>query len=109
MKAIVTEQMFIDDIMAARPHNFSRKGLSALFDYLEQMERDCDYEMTFDAIAICCDYAEGTPEQIARDYAIDMSECDTAEQLWCAVVEWLTDEDALVGGTDEGTIVHRQV
>ena len=41
-----------------RPNNFSRAGLRALFDYLEQYEEDCDTEIEFDGIALCCEYTE---------------------------------------------------
>ena len=37
-----------------RPHNFSGLGLQSLFDYLEQYEEDCDTEIEFDPIALCC-------------------------------------------------------
>ncbi len=41
-----------------RPDNFSADGLVALFDYLEQYEADCDIELEFDPIALCCEYNE---------------------------------------------------
>ena len=41
-----------------RPNNFSRAGLRALFDYLEQYEEDCDTEIEFDPISLCCEYTE---------------------------------------------------
>jgi len=45
-----------------RPNNFSQLGLSALFDYFEELEAD-DYngkgeEIEFDPIAFCCEYTE---------------------------------------------------
>jgi len=41
-----------------RPNNFSYQGLNELFDYLEQYEEDCDTELEFDPIALCCEYTE---------------------------------------------------
>ena len=41
-----------------RPNNFSRAGLQALFDDLEQFEEDCGEEIEFDPIALCCEYTE---------------------------------------------------
>tara|TARA_R110000787_G_C13293208_1_gene433798 strand:+ start:81 stop:380 length:300 start_codon:yes stop_codon:yes gene_type:complete len=41
-----------------RPNNFSRAGLQSLFDYLEEYEKDCDTEIEFDPIALCCEYTE---------------------------------------------------
>lgn len=41
-----------------REHQFSRSGLRTLFDYFEEYEEDCDTEIEFDPIAICCEYVE---------------------------------------------------
>ena len=41
-----------------RPNNFSRVGLKALFDYLEQFEEETGEEIEFDPIALCCEYTE---------------------------------------------------
>jgi hypothetical protein len=41
-----------------RPNNFSRAGLRALFDDLEHYEEDCDTELEFDGVGLCCDYTE---------------------------------------------------
>tara|TARA_R100001594_G_scaffold31677_2_gene59076 strand:- start:9900 stop:10223 length:324 start_codon:yes stop_codon:yes gene_type:complete len=41
-----------------RPHNFSRVGLQALFDYFEEYEEGTGEEIEFDPIAICCDFTE---------------------------------------------------
>jgi len=41
-----------------RPNNFSYTGLGSLFNYLEQYEEDCDTEIEFDPIALCCEYTE---------------------------------------------------
>ena len=39
-------------------YQFSRSGLRTLFDYFEQYEEDCDTEIEFDPVAICCEYVE---------------------------------------------------
>tara|TARA_R110000796_G_scaffold103850_1_gene213289 strand:+ start:966 stop:1274 length:309 start_codon:yes stop_codon:yes gene_type:complete len=41
-----------------RPDSFSRAGLSALFEDLEQYENDTGEEIEFDPIALCCEYTE---------------------------------------------------
>ena len=46
--------MFIDDMRAIRPDNFSYEGLQELFSYLDEM----DSELEFDPIAICCDFSQ---------------------------------------------------
>jgi len=39
-------------------NNFSYEGLSALFDYLEEMEESTGEELEFDPIALCCEFEE---------------------------------------------------
>ncbi len=41
-----------------RGNQFSYEGLKALFDYLEEQERDTGEEIELDVIALCCDYVE---------------------------------------------------
>tara|TARA_R110000822_G_scaffold177980_1_gene317947 strand:- start:107 stop:409 length:303 start_codon:yes stop_codon:yes gene_type:complete len=38
--------------------NFSYDGLVALFDYLEDYERDCGIEIDFDPVALRCEFTE---------------------------------------------------
>ena len=38
--------------------NFSRDGLKALFDHIEQIEQDTGDSIEFDICAIACDYCE---------------------------------------------------
>jgi hypothetical protein len=80
-----------------RPDNFSYEGLGALFDYLESMDDDVE----FDPIAICCDYCEDTVETIARDYDIE------GEDLRIAVIRHLEDEGVFIYETEDGKILYR--
>tara|TARA_R100001015_G_C4537967_1_gene102683 strand:+ start:242 stop:541 length:300 start_codon:yes stop_codon:yes gene_type:complete len=41
-----------------RPDNFSRAGITALFDYFEEFEDSTGESIEFDPIAICCEYTE---------------------------------------------------
>ncbi len=73
MKATVYFSVFYDAFQAIRPDNFSRAGLVALFDYLEDYEYNTGEELTFDVISLCCDFSEY--ESMARVMeAYDMSE-----------------------------------
>jgi hypothetical protein len=54
---------------AGRADNFSYDAFELLFDYFE----DIDPDMELDVIAICCDYSEDTPEDIAALRASDSS------------------------------------
>lgn len=58
MKMTIGFYDFANGIESCRPTAFSREGLSALFDYLEQYEDDTGEDIEFDAIALCCEYTE---------------------------------------------------
>ena len=58
MKDTITEYQFTDWFQEHRPNNFTYDGTKALFNYLEQLEEDCDMEIEFDPIAFCCEYNE---------------------------------------------------
>jgi hypothetical protein len=103
------ERAFVD---ADRKENFSYEGLGLLFDYLEELEEETDQEIELDVIALCCEYSEDTVEDIARNYSIDLSECDDGvctasgyglEQVEAAkrevVRDYLNDNTSLVGET----------
>ena len=46
--------MFINEMRAIRPDNFSYEGLQELFSYLDEI----DSNLEFDPIAICCDFSQ---------------------------------------------------
>ena len=58
MKNSINEYEFNRWFKQHRPNNFSYAGRQALFEYLEQYEEDCDTEIEFDPIALCCEYSE---------------------------------------------------
>ena len=59
MKESITCNQFVDRFKEMnRENNFSYEGKLALFEYIEQYEEDCDQEIEFDLIALCCEYTE---------------------------------------------------
>ena len=54
----VNEYSFRRAFEQLRPDNFSYDGLTALYEYLEQLSEDMDENIELDVIAICCDYSE---------------------------------------------------
>jgi len=54
MKQTITQSMFINEMRAIRPDNFSYEGLQELFSYLDEI----DSNLEFDPIAICCDFSQ---------------------------------------------------
>ena len=58
MKKTVNFYEFRNWFEQHRPDNFSRAGLRALFDYLEEYEEDTGESIEFDPIALCVEYTE---------------------------------------------------
>ena len=54
----ITEDQFINEFEAIRPNNFSREGLCALYEWLEDMSEDIDKPYELDVIALCCEFTE---------------------------------------------------
>jgi len=94
MKQTIGLSQFTDEFQAIRPDNFTYEGLQVLFDYLEEVDPDLE----LDVIAICCDFSEMTPEEIAQAYGLDEDE---------DVLEFLSMETSVIGETDT-TIVFIQ-
>ena len=92
---------------ANRGTQFSYDGLGVLFEYFEELESDMGEEIELDVIAICCEYAEDDPRGIAENYGIDNEGMDD-EETADAVRDYLENEGAYIGTTDEGNIVYRQ-
>jgi hypothetical protein len=70
MKQSINEYQFINAF--SDTSNFSYAGLSALYDYLEQLEDDIGEEIELDVIALCCEYEEyDSLEDFQADYSED--------------------------------------
>ena len=70
MKEEVNFSTFCDRFKSMdRDNNFSYDGKKALFDYLEQYEKDTGEAIEFDCIALCCEYTEyESLEEFQQDY-----------------------------------------
>jgi hypothetical protein len=78
MKMTLTAYDFVNQMTAIRPDNFSRAGLFELFDYLNEIDGDIE----FDPIAICCEFTEyENLEAYQNDYGED---CDPDDHMVCA-------------------------
>jgi hypothetical protein len=104
MKQTIGLSQFTDAFMSIRPNNFSYEGLQQLFDYFESYEQDTNEEIELDVIAICCEYSESTPKEIAAHYNIDIED-DGNELL--NVMDYLADHTSVIGHTDT-TIIYQQ-
>lgn len=105
-------------IRMGREDQFSSEALELLYDFLTENEDNCDEEYTLDVIALCCEFSEDTPEDIASMYGFDLpqrsdySDDDIGLDDWCmeCVAEagrYLDRHTTVVGETDT-TIVYLQ-
>lgn len=49
---------FCDSFSDTYKGNFSYEGKRALFDYLEEYEKETGEDMELDTVGLCCDYVE---------------------------------------------------
>ena len=113
MKITVNIHTFREEFnRMGRGNQFTYEGLEMLFDYLTDLEH-CEEEYELDVIELCCDFAEGTAQEIAQDYNFDLpdifgvGEEDAIRAISEAVRDDLDNEGVLIGETDT-TFVYRQ-
>jgi len=83
MITYVTQSEFIDTFKQSelRKNKFSYDGLIALFEYLEDLEEDTGEQITFDMIAICCEYSEySSLEDFNEAYSKNFTSIDQIQE-----------------------------
>jgi hypothetical protein len=108
MKTIV----YLEDFRAAfnragRGDQFSYEGLELIYDYIDEYERDSGEEIELDIIALCCEWAEDSPKNIADQYEIDLEGIEE-DEITQAVMDYLCDNTTAYEVTSEGTIIYVQ-
>lgn len=88
-----------------RKDQFSYEGLGLIFDYIEDYERDNGEQVELDVVAICCEWAEDSPENIADQYGIEAKDEDSLKQ---EVIDHLEYHTQYAGETPAGTLVYVQ-
>jgi hypothetical protein len=91
-----------------RANQFSRDALSAIFDWIENYEDDTGEETELDIIAICCDWSEESPEEIAENYGIDVSTCAGRDEIAESIMDYLQDNAGAAISLDNSKIVYLQ-
>lgn len=109
MKITVTESTFKDQFKACgREDNFSYAGLSALFEYCEDMENDLGDEYELDVTALCCEFSEESYMDVAQNYNIDLDNCEDDEERFDAVVEYMEEYTVVVfNDFDTGMLLYQ--
>ncbi len=93
---------FRDEFQAhGRGDQFSYEALGLLFDYLEEIAPE--YEL--DVVALCCEYSEEMPSEIAVNYGVEVDSEDDGEIL-DAVMSHLDENTSVIGVASSGAIVY---
>lgn len=111
MKTTVNLQQFRQAFFDMGRHNqFSSDGLRVLFEALEQYEDETGEETELDVIALCCEYSENTPEQIAVMYDLEWvkEQSENNEEFIKSMLEVLNESTFVCGVTNSGTIIYQQ-
>ena len=107
MKQSLNFSAFVDAFRAhGRYDQFGYDALEVLFEYLEQYEEDTGTELELDVIALCCEYSVDSPDDIAEQYGVDLSDCEDGQDKLDTVTEWLSDNTSVCGTTPSGQIVY---
>lgn len=80
--------------------------MELLYNYIEDVSPDYD----LDVVALCCEVIEAMPVDVAKDYNIDISDCDEddGQAIRDVVLAYLDDNTSVVGVTSTGSIVYAQ-
>ena len=91
MKSNVYQDDFIQD-MTREGYGFSYEGARLLFDYIEQLEDDCDTIVEYDPIAFRCEYTE----YCIGDYINDYYELSEDFLGWLLDREQITEDEVKI-------------
>ena len=101
IKQTVTESDFRDAFASIRPDNFSYEGLTALYEYLEELSEDTGEDIELDVIALCCEWYESSAAEIAENY---ITTADLNPSDMDAVEAWLQDRTQVAGRVGDGFV-----
>lgn len=73
MKQTINESQFIQAFTDYdRQDQFSYEGLKALYNFIDELDQDCDTETELDVIALCCEFTEyDSLEEFQDNYGAD--------------------------------------
>ena len=81
MMYTVTEDNFRNTFLTSDySENFSYDGLTALYDYFEELEDDIGQTIEFDLVGIAGEYSELTIDELRDNYSVD-KDIDVIEYL----------------------------
>ena len=93
-----------------RGEQFSYEALGLIFEYYEQYENDTGVPYELDVIALCCDIAEMTAEEVINDYCVDVDYCidvkndASPQEIHTDAINFLNYKTRVIGKTDDTII-----
>ena len=107
MYTTLSQSDFTDAFQKLRPDNFSYFGLHALFDFLEEYEKDVGEDSELDVISLCCAFTEyeSATEACAEVSSLERGEETDDEEHEKACLEWLRDNGLCLEIEGGGIIV----
>ena len=110
MKQSINFSQFIDAFKAHdRYDGYGYEALRVIYNYLEEYEEETGQEIELDVIAICCDYNVMHYSDIAKEYRIDLSDCEDEQEQKDVVLEYLHDNTSVLGATEDDCNIVFQV
>lgn len=93
--------------LVGRGEQFSPQGLTALWEYLKDLEISTGDEIELDVIGLCCSYTEyDSATEAAKDYGFEPDEENEEEEfVEKDALAWL-DEYTVTIPFDGGVIIH---
>ena len=81
-------------------NQFSYDARNIIFDYFDEYEESTGESIEFDLVAICCDFAESTIEELIFDYGYLMDPDAIKDKAY--IEEFLSDKTQLCGSYTDG-------
>ena len=75
---------------SSRKDQFSSEALEAIFNYLDTISEETGQDIELDIVAICCEWAEMTWQEVAMSYDIDLAHCDDDDERIGEVEDYLS-------------------
>lgn len=98
MKLNLHKHTAVDMLMADSYANWTYAEAEAIYDYLEELEESMDEEITFDRVAIRCDFRSVTLDEIRKDY-------DDAPENKAELMDWLYDRTTVIEPNQDDTLI----
>jgi hypothetical protein len=101
MQQQVTFSDFLDAFRrAGREDQFSYEAKKALFEYLENLEKETGKQVELDVIALCCEYQEADIVEIIDDYDLETFDCED-DDWYTLVTDFLEDRTTVIWSNGE--------